>query len=493
MVGYSCLMDIDEEGTLDVLNLVLDEVFRPSIAKHQGRIVKHTGDGLLAEFISVLNAVNCAIDIQRNLSGNEAANMGEHRIQFRIGINTGDIIIQGDDVFGSGVNVASRLEGIAEPGGICLSRPVIDQVRNLVRAEFVYLGEYQVKNIADPIHAFTIDLGAPARSFSVEDSHAMLSSDRIADKRVQRTRRKPLVFAIGGVAALAVGLGLALTFTKTSDVLLVPRDVTPAQAPPSIQPGAVAEVIKPPPDEDLLPGVSFRDCNFCPEMIVVPAGAFHMGNIEREDEAPPVEVSIPRPFAISRFEVTFEEWDACSDGGGCGTYVPNDSGWGRGKQPVISISWNDAKAYVIWLSARTGKSYRLPSEAEWEYAAQAGSTQRFPWGDGIDSTTANYGTLYERTLPVGSFEPNAFGLYDVIGNVAEWVSDCYASDAYRTHVDYPAPVGDLNDSCNRVVRGGSWTSRIRVDLIRTSKRWSGSPDGRYKFNGLRVLRIVEQD
>ncbi|HSM39239.1 MAG TPA: SUMF1/EgtB/PvdO family nonheme iron enzyme [Afifellaceae bacterium] len=494
MVGYSRLMDIDEEGALGVLNLLLDQVIKPLIAEHRGRMVKQTGDGILAEFASVLEAVRCAIDIQRNLSENDEAHLGEHRIQFRIGINTGDIIIQDNDVYGTGVNVASRLESIAEPGGICLSRPVFDQVKNLVQAGFVYLGEYQVKNIADPIHAFKIDLGAVAGSVAGYDSHAMPVSDKIVAGRAKRAVPRALVIAVGGFIALAVVLGLILILAETPQAPQVPQVVQAPTRATESQSIEAAQLVEPPPDKDLVPGAIFRDCNFCPQMVVVPADTFTMGLSENgAKDSPPTAVTIAKRFAIGKYEITFDEWDACAKGGGCGTYIPDDNGWGRGKQPAINISWNDARAYAIWLSGRTGKSYRLPSEAEWEYAAQAGSTLRFPWGNDINPDNANYGTLRERTLPVGSFDANAFGLYDVIGNVSEWVSDCYEADAYRTHGRYPEPVGRSADNCHRVLRGGSWTSMAQPYLIRTSRRRAASADGRYKFNGFRILREIEQN
>lgn len=493
MVGYSRLMEIDEEGTLGVLNMLLERIIMPSITEHHGRIVKQTGDGILAEFASVLSAVRCAIDIQRNIAKNEDAKLGERRVQFRIGINTGDIIIQGSDVYGTGVNTAARLESIAEPGGICLSRPVFDQVKNLVQAGFIYLGEYQAKNIADPIHAFKIDFEAAAGFVAGYHSHAMAASEGIVGKGKNVAFPRVLTLALGGFFTLTAALGLILLFAKSPEAPQMVQLPPPAAAPQPVQSKPVSQVTEPSRGKNLLPGVTFRDCSFCPEMVVVPAGSFRMGNNDRADESPQVEVTFAEPFAMSRFEITFEEWDACAAGGGCGTYIPDDSGWGRGKQPATNISWNDARAYVFWLSGRTGKSYRLPSEAEWEYAAQAGSTKRFPWGNDIGPGIANYGTIYEKTLPVGSFDANAFGLYDVIGNVAEWVSDCYAADAYRSHANYPAPVGSLDDPCKRVKRGGSWTSRTRPDLIRTSRRWSSSPDGRYKFNGFRVVRAIAQE
>ncbi len=166
----------------------------------------------------------------------------------------------------------------------------------------------------------------------------------------------------------------------------------------------------------------FRDCPNCPEMVVVPAGEFMMGSPENEegrhsDEGPQHRVRIAQPFAVGRFEVTFDEWDACVAGGGCGGYRPDDNGWGRGRQPVINVSWDDAKAYVQWLNRGTGKSYRLPSEAEWEYVARAGTTTPFWTGATISTEQANYDGTYtygggkkgeyrQRTVPVGSLPAN---------------------------------------------------------------------------------------
>ena len=189
------------------------------------------------------------------------------------------------------------------------------------------------------------------------------------------------------------------------------------------------------------PGERFRDCATCPEMIVVPAGSFLMGSPETEaersdSEGPQHRVTIPAPIAVGVYEVTFAEWEACVSGGGCGGYRPGDEGWGRDRRPVINVSWEDARAYAAWLSRQTGQAYRLLSEAEWEYVARAGTTTAFHFGGTISASQANYdgnytygggrkGQYRERTVAVGRFAPNAFGLYDVHGNVWEWVADCW--------------------------------------------------------------------
>ena len=211
------------------------------------------------------------------------------------------------------------------------------------------------------------------------------------------------------------------------------------------------------------PGSDFKECaNGCPVMIVIPAGKFIMGSPENEpdrdaSEGPQHEVTIAKPFAVSKFEVTFEEWDACVAAAGC-PRVPDR--WGRGEMPVINVSWDDAKQYVGWLSQLTGKEYRLLTEAEWEYAARAGANTRYSWGDDPGIGNANCdgcGSQWDlqQTAPVGSFKPNGFGLYDMHGNVWEWVEDSW-------HENYDGAPADGSawlrggDTSYRVVRGGSW-------------------------------------
>ena len=217
------------------------------------------------------------------------------------------------------------------------------------------------------------------------------------------------------------------------------------------------------------PGTAFRDCPDCPEMVVVPAGSFMMGSPSHEagraeDEDPRHRVTIAKPFAVGKYEVTFAEWDACVADGGCGGHRPEDEGWGRGRRPLVNVSWDDAKAYVRWLSRKTGKPYRLPSEAEWEYAARAGTTTRYSWGDDIGRNRAN--CLYcdsrwdlKQTAPAGSFRANVFGLHDVHGNVSEWVEDCW-NDNYAGAPADGSPWTD-GGCTRRVLRGGSWFNEPR--------------------------------
>ena len=219
------------------------------------------------------------------------------------------------------------------------------------------------------------------------------------------------------------------------------------------------------------PGEKFRDCEECPELVVVPAGSYEMGSPPGEegrdgDEGPVHRVAISESFGVGVYEVTSSEWDACHRAGGC-TRNPNDRGWGRGDRPVIGVSWKDAQEYVGWLSGETGFEYRLLSESEWEYVARGGTRGPFHYGETISTSQANYdgrytygsgrkGRFRERTTPVGSFSPNGFGLHDVHGNVLEWVEDCWHADYEGAPTDGGAwTVG--GDCDRRVLRGGSWS------------------------------------
>src|SRR4051812_20308469 len=165
VAGYSRLMGQDEEGTLAALKAIRRELSDPKIAEHRGRIVKTTGDGLLVQFHSVVDAVRCAVEVQRGMAERNAAVPPDRHITFRVGIHQGDIIVEDGDIFGDGVNIAARLEGLAEPGGICVTRVVRDEVRDKLNVLFGDLGEQQVKNIARPVHVFAARLGTePAKA-----------------------------------------------------------------------------------------------------------------------------------------------------------------------------------------------------------------------------------------------------------------------------------------------------------------------------------------
>lgn len=235
----------------------------------------------------------------------------------------------------------------------------------------------------------------------------------------------------------------------------------------------------------------------CPDMVALAAGSFMMGSRTGllgadtdafADETPRHSVTLGA-FRISRSPITFEQWDACVEAGGCNGYRPDDQGWGRGQRPVINVSWQDANAYVHWVSLATSHHYALPSESQFEYAARAGTTTRYYWGDAPGQGHANCsecGSQWDlaRTSPVRSFPANPWDLYDMSGNVWEWVQDCYHPD-YR---DAPADGSASTDpACVlRVMRGGSWVSAPR--LTRSAARNWGSDWIRSTFVGFRVVQ-----
>jgi formylglycine-generating enzyme required for sulfatase activity len=270
-------------------------------------------------------------------------------------------------------------------------------------------------------------------------------------------------------------------------------------------------------ERSLKPLTHFRECAAadCPEMIVIPAGSFVMGSSAAEqgrygsslrgagandlqnyqpgvlsNEDPQHGVTITRPFAVSRFDVTFAEWDVCASVGGCRRKA--DGGMGRGAKPAINVSWDDAQQYVAWLSKMTSRPYRLLTEAEWEYAARAGTTTAYYWGDEVGTRNADCtgcgGASNNQTSTVGSFPANAFGLYDMAGDVWQWVEDCYSPNYDRAPTDGSAPT--RQDCTDRVVRGGSWN--LGPEYVRSAIRFRYPPTYQSPNRGFRLARSLNQ-
>jgi len=237
-----------------------------------------------------------------------------------------------------------------------------------------------------------------------------------------------------------------------------------------------------------------RDGTLGPQMLALRGGAYTRGDLQGDgdgDEQPPVMVRL-EPFAIGVYEVTFDEYDLfCDD---TGRDKPDDQGWGRGSRPVVNVSWKDANAYVDWLSRRTEQRYRLPIDAEWEYAARAGTGSRFWWGNEALPNRANCadcGSLWEseKSAPVGRFPPNPFGLHDTAGNVFEWVADCW-QDNFSVVTGSDTPVGD-GECGKRVIRGGAWSFPVKE--VRSANRWRDFPTRRSDDTGFRVVRELVSD
>ncbi|SCA56484.1 conserved exported hypothetical protein [Candidatus Terasakiella magnetica] len=206
-------------------------------------------------------------------------------------------------------------------------------------------------------------------------------------------------------------------------------------------------------------GQEFKDCEACPRMITLAPGSFIMGDdTAYKYERPAHEVRIDYPFALGKYEITFDEWEACAQELGCKA-APDDHGWGKGRYPIINVTYKDIGDYLSWISKKTGKTYRLPSEAEWEYGARAGTTTAYWWGDKPGKNNANCRKCGSKwsglgSAPVGSFKPNPWGFHDMNGNAWEWVADCWSPHHAMAPTD-GSPRMDGN--CQTpVMRGGSW-------------------------------------
>jgi formylglycine-generating enzyme required for sulfatase activity len=365
----------------------------------------------------------------------------------------------------------------------------------------------------------------------------LLSTDGVVAAGVGELAAKPvppapktskLPILIGAGAAIVIAAGVAVWFAVRPVPPLLSHDDLPVQPPPKTQPvppkeppsqvaAPGADIVELPPPVaaaapanagSLGPGVHlFRDCDNCPVMAVIPAGQGVVGSPPSEpgrqsNEGPQQKISIGQPFAVARSELSFDEWLVCVAEGGCNAYRPGDYGWGYGQNPAINVSWNDAEAYVDWLSKKTGARYRLLSEAEWEYAARGCSKPcgsiAFWFGQTIAPERANYDwrLSYEgsvraqalrRTVSADRGAANPFGLVHVSGNVSEWVQDCWNESLAGLPPDGSARSG--GDCQRHVLRGGSWSDEPK-DLRSAARAWELATERRSKV-GFRVARNLD--
>jgi formylglycine-generating enzyme required for sulfatase activity/class 3 adenylate cyclase len=561
IAGYSVLMASDEACTVRDLK-GHQAVVLPMIGEFGGRIIDTAGDGILAEFASVVGAVDCAVAIQEEMAERNATIEPKRRMQFRIGVNIGDIIYDESRIYGDGINIAARLEGIAEPGGIFISRQAFDQVDGKVALSFRKLGLKNLKNITKPVEVYAVDgiggsenISRPVRVFHVR------LVPRVSRGWIGTTAASALMIIVcvgayyagvplpwSGSPAVVIGPGAGQTTIAESN-----RSAQEAKAKGEAetarlgnlaaqskreqedrQKATAAEIAKLEDDRrqaeaetkrrgdeegarldpalSVTPGSgqSFRDrltdglpCPMCPEMVVAPAGSFMMGSPpsepQRDDGEVQVPVTIARAFAVGKFAVTFDEWDACKADGGCEGYHPNDRGWGRGRRPVINVNWDDVKLYIEWLNAKTGKTYRLLSEAKLEYVTRAGTTTPFWWGAAITPKLANYNGSAEpykgggakgedrrQTVPVDSFEANPWGLFNVHGNVWEWTEDCWNNSNHGNPGNGSART--TGDCSSRVSRGGSWF--YSPQFLRAAYRVGTNTNSRFQGLGFRLARTI---
>jgi formylglycine-generating enzyme required for sulfatase activity/class 3 adenylate cyclase len=480
IVGYSRLMELDEEGTHLRVKSIQRDLIDPTIAEHHGRLVKTTGDGFFAIFDSPVEAVRCGIVIQQNMLGRNALLTKEQRIEYRIGVNLGDVIIEEDDIYGDGVNIASRLESIADPGEVYISGGIYEQIKNKLVCGYESLGDRRVKNITDPVRVYRV-----------------LADPAALNRR--RRRENILIFLLG---AIMLGIGGAVLWhwlpflgakgrdqASTSVSLPTPNALPtqpPAgqQAPPQRPAPAASQATK----QAALPNTS-QGPLAAPQtpVVVEPAmnplggGIFMMGSNEDATEKPPHQVTI-KPFAISRYPVSIREWNQCAAAKACGFTAS-----GQDDAPVTNVSWADAKQFVAWLADVSHRPYRLPSEAEWEYAARGGTQTRYWWGDEFHQGMANCKNCadfaaVEQPVKVGSFKPNPFGLYDMGGSVDQWVEDCWHRSYHGAPLDGSAWVE--GDCGSHVIRSGSWKNDSHY--VRPANRDSYDTNVRYPTHGFRV-------
>jgi formylglycine-generating enzyme required for sulfatase activity/class 3 adenylate cyclase len=474
IAGYSRLMQIDEEGTHTRVKRIERDLIEPSIVEHHGKLVKTTGDGFIAIFDSPVEAVRCSIVIQQNLVGRNASLPKHHWIEYRIGVNLGDVIIEIDDVYGDGVNIATRLEGIADPGQVYISGGIYEQIKHKLVCGYESLGDRKVKNITDPVRVYRV----------LPDPAAINQN---------RKRRENILISLLSLALLVIAGGtlwymLLQQRGQVNDQASAPASppaesakapASPAPAPP---PPETKQATTPPQSTPTAaptqPTPQLASSVREPETIPLRGGSFAMGSNEDVSERPVHQVTI-KPFAIGKFPVSVQEWNACATAKACG-FVSS----GKDEAPITNVSWSDARQYVAWLAETTGKPYRLPTEAEWEYAARGGTQTKYWWGDQFQADAANCKNCAatEQPVKVGSLKPNQFGLYDMGGSVDQWVEDCW----HKTYQGAPADGSAwVEGQCPaHVLRSGSWKNDGRY--VRPSNRDSYDTNVRYPTHGFRV-------
>lgn len=556
VVGYSRLIADDEEATLRRLE-VHRTLWQDCVAKTGGRIFNTAGDAVLAEFQSAVEAVRCALDFQAQAKKQNDGLVTSRQMHFRVGITIGDVVERRGDLLGDGVNIAARLQTLAGPGSICVSSWVREAVANKVSVPFTDMGDQTVKNIPTPVRAYMI--GEP--SSAVRDAMAALPKQDFLSRAVSSWRG--MAALVGVSAAGVLGAILLMSQFRTAPPAATPgtAKITPAPdkpavktaetapepktksepanskqvppeaklppatksattAPPRVDPSVRIGMLTEATERGLRVGDRFKECETCPEMVVIPRGEFTMGSAPGQpghepDEAPTRKVTMRTAIAVARHAVmvgefeTFVALTGYRPGAGCrvfesGRWVEradlsfrNPGFEQAADHPVVCVNWSDAKAYADWMTSRMNADYRLPSEAEREYATRAGSTGAFWWGNEIDPSRAAYdwshafgagpkSTARRGTHPVAAFQPNPWGLFQLHGNVSEWVEDCW-NDSYRG-----APVDGTawtaGDCKRRVLRGGSWGYTPKD--LRSAYREGATLSNRNFNFGFRVVRVL---
>lgn len=494
IAGYSRLMQLDEEGTHVRVKRLERELVEPTIREHHGRLMKTTGDGFIAIFDSPVEAVRCGIVIQQNMIGRNTAQAKAQWIEYRIGINLGDVIIETDDVFGDGVNIAARLEGLADPGEVFISGGIYEQIKHKIVCGYESLGDRKVKNITDPVRVYRVlpDPSAFKRRRTQKQGLAIVSLSLVVLALAGGVLWYLTMQTRGHLARSAstspqsdqradVSRAAKSTVGKSADAKTPSAPISePApqqQAKSQVAPTVTVTPAVPPTTPPPATAPPLRE----PEMIPLPGGNFAMGSNEDASERPVHQVAVKR-FSIGKYPVSIREWNLCAAAKACGFTAtgPDDA-------PIGNVSWSDAKTFAAWLAETAGKPYRLPTEAEWEYAARGGTQTRFWWGDQLQPGAAHCKNCTqvasnEPPSKVGSFKPNPFGLYDMGGTVDQWVEDCFHKNYQGAPTDGTAW---LEDGCtSHVLRSGSWRNDARY--VRPSNRDGYDTHVRYPTHGFRI-------
>jgi formylglycine-generating enzyme required for sulfatase activity/class 3 adenylate cyclase len=572
IVGYTRLMGKDEAKALQALEQQR-QLIKPLLAKHKGEMLKEIGDGTLSLFRSAVDAVDCALEIQRELQKNTD-------FYIRIGIHVGDVVFKDGDIFGDGVNVASRIEPLAEPGGICVSGSVYGYIRNQSNVHAVFLGEKELKNVAEPVKVYALTgEGLPTPKVLTEKPHRPFSrltrnvalvllgavvtifvllnfvfnepavqkpseipeADKISlypdqDKSVtaqpasEETRNRlaegialleeELAAMDTEIAAMKKDLGtasrdgneglatvLAMVEEKEklqqrldelrgkwqqaveSDIAAYEKIILSSSG-KDLEEAAWNKLVANYPEAaglatgnvDLLKMLLFKEWvepTTGMEFVWVEGGCFQMGDTfgEGDDDERPVHEVCVDSFGMSRHEVTQGQWQKIMGS--------NPSKFTKGDNyPVEQVSWVDTQDFIRKLNSLAGNSLRLPTEAEWEYAAcSGGKKEKYAGGSDIDRLAWYDGNSGDSTHPVGTKDPNGLGLYDMSGNVWEWCSDWYDRDYYQQSLRNN-PRGPSSGSF-RVIRDGCWNGSFW--LARCTNRDGFRPGYRLDNLGFRVV------
>jgi formylglycine-generating enzyme required for sulfatase activity/class 3 adenylate cyclase len=476
IAGYTTLTQRDERGTHVRVERLRQEIILPTIGEHGGTLRKQRGDGFLCTFDSPVECVRCAIIIQQSMVADNLERPESEWIRFRIGINLGDVIIAPDDIYGDGVNVTARLEQQAPPGGIYISGSVYEQIRYKLVCGYQSLGDRRLKNILDPVPIYRV-LPDPS------------SVATVASRRWYRLGAIAVgcLFIIGGTGwffwpRLLPPPGAVFTAqpmpTPTAPMPVIQPAIQTIPAPPATRreeppPKELAPSPPPPTQQALVAPVAPPEPRVtAPEVVEIKGGSFEMGSNEDPSEEPAHRVTVGT-FWIARDVVMMREWRECVQAKAC-SYVPK----GDNDGPLSNVSWNDAQQYLAWLSGMTHRQWRLPSEAEWEYAARGGTKTRFWWGDAMKvgmAICAGCGAKPEKVAA------NPFGVI-INDGVSEWVQDCWVRDYRGAPINGSARI--VPDCTERVIRGASASND--QSYARPASRDYYDASVRYPTHGFRV-------